>query len=74
VMQSWIFSIITPVFRVTWSFRNHSSVLMWCSKKLFLLLSMLETLVVLHIYVKTINNIFSPGFSDEKKYYKISSE
>jgi len=21
--QSWIFSIITPVFSVTWSFRNH---------------------------------------------------
>ncbi len=23
VMQSWIFSIITPVFIVTWFFRNH---------------------------------------------------
>ncbi len=23
-MQNWIFSIITPVFSVTWSFRNHS--------------------------------------------------
>jgi len=21
--QNWIFSIITPVFSVTWSFRNH---------------------------------------------------
>ncbi len=28
--QSWIFSIITPVFRVTWSFRNHSNMLI-CS-------------------------------------------
>jgi len=34
VMQSWISTIITPVFSVTWSFRKHS-------KKHFLLLSML---------------------------------
>jgi len=31
-MQSWIFSIITPVFSVTWSFRNHYNMLL---KKLF---------------------------------------
>jgi len=24
--HTWIFSIITPVFGVTWSFRNHSNV------------------------------------------------
>jgi len=28
--QSWIFSIITPVFRVTLSFRNHSNYLCIC--------------------------------------------
>jgi len=28
-MRSWIFSIITPVFSVTWSFRNHSNMLIW---------------------------------------------
>jgi len=28
--QSWIFSIITPVFSVTWSFRNHSNMLICC--------------------------------------------
>jgi len=27
--QSWIFSIITPVFSGTWSFRNHSIMLIW---------------------------------------------
>ncbi len=27
--QSWIFSIITPVFSVTWSFRNHSNILIY---------------------------------------------
>ncbi len=26
---SWIFSIITPVFSVTWSFRNHRNMLIW---------------------------------------------
>ncbi len=29
--QSWIFSFITPVFSVTWSFRNHSNMLICCS-------------------------------------------
>ncbi len=27
-MESWIFSMITPVFSVTWSFRNHSNLLL----------------------------------------------
>ncbi len=30
-MRSWIFSIISPVFKVTWSFRNHSDMLICCS-------------------------------------------
>jgi len=29
--QSWIFRIITPVFCVTWSFINHSNMLICCS-------------------------------------------
>ncbi len=33
-MQSWIFSIITPVFSVTWSFRNHLNMLIWCSRNI----------------------------------------
>ncbi len=32
--QSWIFSIITPVFSVTWSFRNHSNMLIFCSRNI----------------------------------------
>jgi len=32
--QSWIFSIITPVFSVTWSFRNHSNTLIWCLRNI----------------------------------------
>jgi len=27
--QSWISSIIIPVFRVTWSSRNHSNMRIW---------------------------------------------
>ncbi len=32
VMQSWFFIILTPVISVMWSFRNHSNMLIWCSK------------------------------------------
>ncbi len=32
--QSWIFSIITPVFSVTWSFRNHTNMLIFCSRNI----------------------------------------
>ncbi len=32
------FSFITPVFSVTWSFRNHSHMLIWCSIFIYLLL------------------------------------
>ncbi len=49
-MQSYIFSIITPVFNVTWSFRNQYNML----KKHFLLLSLLKTVVLLKIFVETI--------------------
>ncbi len=30
-LQSWVLSIITRVFSVTWSFRDHSNMLIWCS-------------------------------------------
>jgi len=33
-MQCWIFSIITPVFGVTWSFRNHSNMI-WLSRNIY---------------------------------------
>ncbi len=32
VMRSCIFSIITPVFGVTWSFRNHANMQIYCSR------------------------------------------
>ncbi len=34
--QRDIFSIITPVFNVTWSFWNHSSMLIWCLRNVCL--------------------------------------
>ncbi len=33
--QSCIFSIITPVFSVTWSFKNHSNMLICCSRNIY---------------------------------------
>ncbi len=35
-MQSWIFSIITSVFSVTWSFRNHSNMLICYSRNIII--------------------------------------
>jgi len=32
--QSWIFSIITPAFSVTRSFRNHSNMMICCSRNI----------------------------------------
>ncbi len=40
-MQSWIFRIITPVFSVTWSFRNHSNMLI-CAQQTFLIIINVE--------------------------------
>jgi len=40
-------AIITPVFRVTWSFRNHFNML------IFLSLSTLKTVVLLNMFVET---------------------
>ncbi len=34
VMHSWIFRIITPVFSVTWSFRNHSNMMICCPRNI----------------------------------------
>ncbi len=48
--QSWIFSIVTPVFSVTWYFRNNSNMLIW---KHFFLLSMIKTAMLLNILVET---------------------
>ncbi len=33
------FRIIIPVFSVTWSFRNHSDMLIWCSKNFFIVMN-----------------------------------
>ncbi len=35
--KSWIFSIITPLFSVPWSFRNHSNMLIYCSTSLIII-------------------------------------
>ncbi len=48
-MQRWIFSIIAPVFSVTWSFSIHSNMLIMVIKNHFLLL-ILKTVVLLNIF------------------------
>ncbi len=58
MMQIWIFSIITPVFRVTWSFRNNSNLLICCLKNVSIIL---ETIVLPNIFVETVIR-FSPEF------------
>jgi len=34
-------AVITSIFSVTWSFRYHSNILIWCSRNVYFLLSML---------------------------------
>jgi len=36
-------AVITQVFSVTWPFRNHSNMMICCSRKFYYLLSMLKT-------------------------------
>ncbi len=47
---------ITPVFRVTWSFRKHSDLVL---NKHFLLLSMLKTVALFNMFVKYMFHFFS---------------
>ncbi len=63
--KSWIFSIITPDFGVTWSFRNHSylqiccSLMIICGQSLIMVLINIELFLPLHIFVEiTMHLIF----------------
>ncbi len=56
-MQSWIFSIITPVFRVTWSFRNHSNIKLWCSRNIYyycLIIIFFDTFLYCNFFINLI--------------------
>ncbi len=66
VMQSWIFSIITPVFSVTLSFRNNTDILV-CSS--FLIIINTENSAVFDIDNNNHDTFFS-GFFDEYKVKK----
>ncbi len=57
-MQSWIFSIITLVFTVTWSFRNHSDMLIGCSRNINFFITNVEKVVLLHICFSYIFLVF----------------
>jgi len=38
-MQSSVFSIVTPVFSVTWSFWSQSNLAIWCSRFLIIIIN-----------------------------------
>ncbi len=42
----------SSAFRVTWSFRNHSNMLIWYSRNIFYLLPTLKTVVLLNIFCR----------------------
>ncbi len=48
MIQSWIFSIITPVFSVTWSFRNYYNI---AAQKTFII-------IIIIIIINNVENIF----------------
>ncbi len=54
-MQIWIFSIITQVFSVTWSFRNHSNILIWAKKKKYYYQMLLFYLCIIYICICTLS-------------------
>ncbi len=39
MMQNWIFSIHYSIFSVTWFFRNHSNMLIFCSRDILLIIN-----------------------------------
>ncbi len=45
-------AVVTPIFSVTWSFRNHSNMLICCSRKNRIIINV-EMVVLLNIFVKT---------------------
>jgi len=53
-MQSLIFSIITSVLSVTWSFGNHSNMQICCSKNISYWLSWKQLCCLLHILVESV--------------------
>ncbi len=79
LMQSWIFSVITPGFSVTWSFRNHFLFIFIDILKYklivfliynFLLLSMLKTVVLLNIFVEIMIHLFQDYLMNGKFKWK----
>ncbi len=53
-MQSWICSIITPVFSVTWSLRNHYNMLICSSTNIYYYYQFWKKVVLPNIFVETI--------------------
>ncbi len=71
VTQSWIFSIITPVFIVTWSFRNHSNMLICCSCNIYDYYQCRKQLL-LNIFVEIVSSEFFGEYKVQKPHDKAS--
>ncbi len=55
VMQIWIFSIITSVLGVTWSFKDNLNMLIWCSRNIYYYY---QFLTELYIIVESVVHFF----------------
>ncbi len=65
-MQCWIFSTITQVFSVTWSFRNHSNMLICCSRNISSHYQYWKWLCCLYFFVETMILIFLDSLMNRK--------
>ncbi len=66
IKADWIFSIISPVFSVTWSFRNHSNILMWCLTNIYCYYQCLILLCCLIFLWKPLRIFFQHCFMNRK--------
>ncbi len=69
-MQIWIFSIITLVFSVTWS--SEMILIRWfdAQETFLLLLWMLKTIVLFHMFVKT-DTLFQNYLMKEQHLFEV---
>ncbi len=66
LLLCWIFSIVTPVFSVTWSFRNQYNMLICCSRNISCYYLIIKKVVLLCIFVETVIVLFQDSFMNRK--------
>ncbi len=58
ILQSWIFSIITSVYNVTWSLRNNYNILNWCLRNISYYYQCWNKFLLINIFVKTMIHFY----------------